>query len=182
MLEEVVKEIGFDMPSDRLVGSLLGTLCASKPGGRFLELGTGIGLSLAWMMEGMNEDSKIISLDNDTELTKIAHKYFNDHQQVEILCTDGFTWIEQYDGPSFDLIFADTWPGKYYLLDETLALLKVGGYYVIDDMNPQDNWPAGHHEKAIALVDDLSARQNLQITKLNWSTGVVIATKLASSF
>ena len=35
-------ESGFDMASDTKAGSLLRTLVASKPHGRFLELGTGI--------------------------------------------------------------------------------------------------------------------------------------------
>jgi len=32
---------------------------------------------------------------------------------------------------------------KYTHLDDALALLKEGGLYVIDDMSPQANWPAG---------------------------------------
>jgi predicted O-methyltransferase YrrM len=35
-------EIGFTMPSDLYIGSLLKTLITSKPRGNFLELGTGI--------------------------------------------------------------------------------------------------------------------------------------------
>lgn len=38
---------GFDAGSAPLVGELLTTLAASKPGGRFLELGTGAGLGTA---------------------------------------------------------------------------------------------------------------------------------------
>jgi len=77
----------------------------------------------------------------------------------------------------FDFIFADTWPGKYHQLDETLALLKPGGLYVIDDMLPQANWPAGHDVKAAALIAILEQRTDLTITKLNWASGLIIATK-----
>ena len=40
------EEIGFTMPSDIFVGSLLKTLVSSKPKGRFFFFFSGIGLSL----------------------------------------------------------------------------------------------------------------------------------------
>ena len=76
------------------------------------------------------------------------------------------------------MIFADAWPGKYSDLDETLALLKVGGMYVIDDMDPQPNWPEGHAEKAEKLVEALEKRTDFNMTKMNWSTGVILMTKI----
>ena len=127
------EEIGFTMPSDLYVGSFLKTLIASKPNGRFLEIGTGIGLSLSWMIEGMDADSKLISVDNDPALISIASSYFGDDDRVEVICKDGTDWIKEYSGSKFDLIFADAWPGKYSVIDEVLDLLKVGGFYIIDD-------------------------------------------------
>ena len=56
-IEQKSAEIGFTMPSDVYIGTLLKTLVASKPKGRFLELGTGIGLSLSWMVDGMDAES-----------------------------------------------------------------------------------------------------------------------------
>ena len=43
---------------------------SSKPNGHFLELGTGIGLSLSWILSGMMGNSTCISLDNDPVLIK----------------------------------------------------------------------------------------------------------------
>ena len=54
------EKITFSMPSDLQTGSFLRTLTATKKDGRFLELGTGTGLSLAWMIEGMSENSNLI--------------------------------------------------------------------------------------------------------------------------
>jgi len=68
-------EIGFTMPSDLYIGTLLKTLMTSKPGGRFLELGTGIGLSLAWMVEGLVGDATMVTVDNDPELIAIAKSF-----------------------------------------------------------------------------------------------------------
>ena len=99
------EEIGFTMPSDLYVGSFLKTLIASKPSGRFLEIGTGIGLSLSWMIEGMDNNSKLISVDNDQELTEIANSYFGNDKRIELICKDGSQWIKEYAGENFDLIF-----------------------------------------------------------------------------
>jgi hypothetical protein len=68
-------------------------------------------------------------------------------------------------------------PGKYDLFEETLRMLNKAGYYIIDDMLPQPNWPLGHDEKVKSLMDKLDERNDLVITKLNWSTGIVIAVK-----
>ncbi|WP_420322706.1 O-methyltransferase [Flagellimonas sp.] len=171
------EEIGFDMPSDIHVGSFLKTLVASKPNGNFLELGTGTGLSLAWMLEGMDENSKIISVDNDIELVQIARGFFKEETKLQLVYEDGAKWLSMYEGDKFDLIFADAWPGKYSDLDTTLELLKIGGFYVIDDMKRQPNWPNGHEKNAASLLTELDSKENFTITKMDWSTGVVVAVK-----
>ena len=166
------------MPSDLYIGTLLKTLVASKPCGNFLELGTGIGLSLSWMVDGLDKFGKIISIDNDPELTGIVSTLFEQDSRVKILCQDGADFIKTFEGDRFDLIFADAWPGKYSELDETLSMLKVGGIYVIDDMDPQPNWPEGHAEKAEVLIEKLENRTDFTLTKMNWSTGIILMTKL----
>lgn len=171
------EEIGFTMPSDLYVGSFLKTLIASKPKGRFLEIGTGIGLSLSWMIEGMDADSSLVSVDNDEELISIASSYFGEDDRVELICQDGTDWIKEYSGAKFDLIFADAWPGKYSEIDEVLDLIKVGGFYIIDDMTKQPNWPDGHEDNVITLTAYLEKRDDLQLTKMNWSTGLIMAVK-----
>ena len=41
---------------------------------------------------------------------------------------------------TFDLIFADAMPGKYEHIDLAWKALSNGGFHVIDDMLPQDNF------------------------------------------
>ncbi|APQ18676.1 O-methyltransferase [Maribacter hydrothermalis] len=171
------KEIGFTMPSDLYVGSFLKTLIASKPKGRFLEIGTGIGLSLSWMIEGMDNDAKLISVDNDKSLIDIAISYFGKDERVDLVCKDGADWLKEYSGAKFDLIFADAWPGKYSEIDEVLDLVKVGGFYLIDDMTKQPNWPVGHEDNVSTLTAYLEQREDLQLTKMNWSTGLIMVVK-----
>ena len=177
LLIEKCKEIGFTMPSDLYIGSLLKTLISSKPGSNILEIGTGIGLSLSWMIDGMDLNSKITSIDNDPQLTEIAKDFFGHDNRADIVCEDGSKWIKDYTGGKFDLIFADAWPGKYSDLEQVLEFLSVGGMYIIDDMIAQPNWPDGHQDLVVALIEKLEDRDDLQLTKLNWSTGIIIAVK-----
>lgn len=171
------EKIGFTMPSDLYIGTLLKTLITSKPKSNILELGTGIGLSLSWMVDGMDAASKLITVDNDPALSKIAEDFFGSDSRVEIVCQDGTEWIKNYEGEKFDLIFADAWPGKYSEIDEVLDLIKVGGFYVIDDMKAQPNWPEGHQEKVNHLINYLENRIDFSLTKMDWSTGIIIMTK-----
>lgn len=171
------EEIGFTMPSDILVGSLLKTLVSSKPKGRFLELGTGIGLSLSWMADGMDEDATVVTVDNDPELIQIARNYFGNDPRIDIICDDGAAWIERNKTEKFELIFADAWPGKYEKIEEILEMVAIGGFYVLDDMSYQENWPEGHQAHVDRLTAYLENRKDFIITKLNWSTGLIIAVK-----
>lgn len=171
-------EIGFTMPSDLYIGTLLKTLISSKPDGRFLELGTGIGLSLAWMLEGLTPSANLVTIDNDPDLIAIANDFFGHEERLEIVCADGSDWLTSYQGPSFDLVFADAWPGKYSETEEVLALIKPGGFYVIDDMTAQPNWPDGHEDKVTWLVNYLETREDFVLTKMGWGTGVIVAVRV----
>ncbi|WP_448603306.1 hypothetical protein [Thermoleptolyngbya sp.] len=64
--------LDFQMLSEPLTGVLLRSLCASKPGGRFLELGTGTGAATAWMLDGMDAQSTLLTVDCEAALVAIA--------------------------------------------------------------------------------------------------------------
>ena len=68
-------------------------------------------------------------------------------------------------------------PGKYDLFDQTIAMLNSGGLYIIDDMLQQPNWPLGHDQKVRLFINNLENRKDLVLTKMNWSTGIIIVTK-----
>jgi predicted O-methyltransferase YrrM len=175
-IEEETRKLEFNMNSDLYTGSLLKTLAASKKGGRILELGTGGGLATSWIREGMDSQSRLLTVENNTALLEIARLMLPD-PRIDFILADGYRWIREYAGDKFDLIFADAMPGKYDLFEETIDLLKPGGFYIIDDMLPQPNWPSGHAEKVTDFISRLEKRKNLILTKMNWSTGVIIIVK-----
>jgi len=176
-IKEASEDLKFNMASDLHTGSLLKTLAASKPAGRFLELGTGTGLATAWILAGLDKKSSLITIENNELLIDVAKKYIND-SRVEFILADAYDWLTNYNEDGFDFIFADAMPGKYDLFEETIAILKKGGFYIIDDMLAQPNWPAGHDEKVNDFIHTLEERTDLILTKLNWSTGIIVVSKI----
>lgn len=176
-IEKATKEVGFSMASDHQTGSLLRTLAASKRESHILELGTGTGLSTCWLLDGMDNHSKLVTMDNDARLVDIAKQHLSEDSRVEFHVMDGAEFLKSQVDQSYALIFADTWPGKYSELDLTLDLLELGGIYIIDDMLPQKGWPEDHFPKVSHLIEVLENRKGYQMTKLNWSTGIILLTK-----
>src|ERR1051326_1602805 len=177
-LAQAAASLGFSMSSDLLTGSLLRTLVASKPAGEMLELGTGVGMGTAWLLEGMDAAAHLTTVDRNEETTAIARRLLGSDPRVTFQLMDGVAFIHSCQKQrTFDLIFADTYPGKFEAVDETLALLKKGGLYVVDDLNPQPGWAADHLPKVQHLLSVLESREDLFITKLNWSVGLLVAVK-----
>jgi predicted O-methyltransferase YrrM len=176
-IEEETEKLGFSMASERETGSLLRALVASKPGGRILELGTGTGLSGCWLLDGMDTDSRLTTVDNDEQVLGVARKYLDDDPRIRIICSDGGEFLESLTDERFDMIFGDAWPGKFSHLDLAIDHLSHGGLYVIDDLQPQPSWPDGHAPRVPKLVAELKKREDLAIVELAWATGIIIATR-----
>jgi predicted O-methyltransferase YrrM len=127
-LAQAASTLGFTMSSDLLTGSLLRTLAASKPAGEILELGTGVGMGTAWLLTGMDPAAHLTTVDRNEETTAIARSFLGSDPRVTFQVMDGIAFIHSCQKQrAFDLIFADTYPGKFEALNETLALLKRGG-------------------------------------------------------
>ncbi len=128
----------------------------------------------------MDAASRLHTVDSNAANVAVAKQHLGYDRRVTFYLEDGAVAIQRMrgDGMKFDLIFADAVPGKFTHLDETLALLKAGGVYVIDDLLPQPTWPEGHAPRVPALIAALESRKDLRITKLNWSTGLILATRV----
>jgi len=120
-------EIGFSMASEAQTGSLLRTFAASRPAGQFLELGTGTGVATAWLLDGMDQASRLDSVDNDPTVVAIARRHLGSDPRVTFHLDDGATFIERQTAGSYDFVFADAWPGKFSHLEQALALVLTRG-------------------------------------------------------
>ncbi len=155
-------EIGFGLASEPRTGALLRVLIASKPGGRFLELGTGTGVAIAWLLDGMDTASELVSVDINPKVQQIARESFGDDPRLSLVTEDAASFLRRQPPASFDLVFADAMAGKYEHLQEALRVVRVGGFYVVDDMLPQPNWPEGHAPKVPILLRDYGDRVTSQ--------------------
>lgn len=181
-IEIETKNLGFNMASVPETGILLKILASTmKPSSKFLELGTGTGLSTAWILDGMDRSSSLVSVDNDRNAISIAKKHLGHDKRVQFIEDDGTNFVEslhQNNQEGYDFIFADTWAGKYHHLEDILNKINPGGLYVIDDMSPQENWPTDHPPKVKSLIEDLYSRSDFNMYNvMNWSTGIIIGRK-----
>lgn len=169
--------LSFGMISEAKVGALLATLAASKPVGRLLELGTGTGHGTAWLLAGMDERSELDTVDTDPRVVDVARRHLQSDRRVRFHVRDGADFLRDSQVGSFDLIYADAWPGKFSHLDEALALLRPGGLYVIDDLLPQASWPEGHAPKVPLLLADLERRREFATVRLAWASGLMLVVR-----
>lgn len=168
------QKLGFKMGSEPQTGALLRTLAATRPGGRFLELGTGTGIGTAWLLSGMDAESRLDSVEIDSNVSDIARRHLGKDPRVSFHSADGIDFLKKASSPVYDFIYADTWPGKFSHLELALSLVRVGGIYFIDDLLPQPTWPAEHASKIPMLIAELEKRSDFVSTRLAWSSGLMI--------
>ena len=180
-IETDAESLGFGMSCEEAVGQLLRALAAAKPGGRLLELGTGMGAGTAWLLAGMDEHARLDTLDNDPERLGVARRHHTLDPRVTIFEADGGEWLGDRatdDGPGYDMVFANTRPGKFTHLDEALSLVDPGGFYVVDDLARQPrntSLPEDHCLAVEALIKDLESRAGWErLPLLGWSCGVLV--------
>lgn len=171
----------FPFSSEDSTGELLAVLAASvRSGGRICELGTGLGVGLAWIVAGLQPrtDVSVITIESDPDRSELAQ------------ATDWPRWVQFITGDAtvelpllgqFDLIFADAEGGKWYGLDLTVSALSPGGMLVLDDCEPQD-WKSEaekevHRQKIHEIRDHLYGNPELVVTELSYATGVLLAAR-----
>jgi predicted O-methyltransferase YrrM len=123
----------------------------------------------------MDAEARLVSVDVDASAQAIARGFLGGDPRVDFVLGDGLDFILRSKPRSFDLIFADAWPGKYEGLEAALGLLRRGGLYVADDMLPQPNWPENHQPRVDGLLSVLSEAPGMTTTFMTWSSGIVIS-------
>ena len=71
----------------------------------------------------MDSSSKLDSVDRDSRVQDIAKRHLDDDCRVMFHVADGEQFLAKARNP-YDLIFADSWAGKFNHLDEALLLLR----------------------------------------------------------
>jgi len=180
-LRAAAHDAGFVRSCEERTGSLLAVLATACPGGRILELGTGVGEGTAWLLGGMDGNSRLITVELDEAVQKVAREQLATDPRADFVVGDGGEWLQKYDGEPFDLVFADTWPGKFTHLETALGLVAPGGTYVIDDLFPQPSWPPSHAASVEHLLAALDARRDFHCVRMAWASGLLMAVRSAKS-
>lgn len=174
------ESLGFELSSEPDVGWLLAVLSAAVPlGGRVLELGTGAGVGLAWIVHGLGDrsDVEVVTVESEPDLAG----------RVEALDWPDWVRFEVGDGAElvgslgeFDLVFPDVPGGKIFKLRKTVTALRPGGVLVVDDMDLTRDLSAHHPDLPVALQsvrDRLVTDPRLICAELPFGSGVILATR-----
>lgn len=178
-LRTAARAAGFTRSCEERTGALLAALAAARPGGRVLELGTGVGEGTAWLLDGMDGAARLVTVERDETVQAVAREHLGSDPRVTFVAGDAGAWLEDVDGEPFDLVFADTWPGKFTHLERALRLVAPGGTYLIDDLDPQPDWPEEHADAVRRLLAGIEERKDFRSVRLAWASGLLMAVRVA---
>jgi len=177
--ERRAAEHGFEHSCERGVGDVIAVLAAATPpNGRILELGTGLGVGLAWILSGLGArtDVEVVSIEWDAgrvlsiaEIDLPAHASIVAGDIEALLPTLG----------QFDLIFADAEAGKWTGLDLTIATLAPRALLLVDDMEIS-RYDSSHDRSLVEVVREaLMTDPRLVAVELNVGSGMILASRRA---
>jgi len=136
----------FELSSIPEIGRLLALLAASKPSGRFAEIGTGVGVGSAWVVDALGPEATFVTVELDADRAAAAGRLFSGFPNVRVLQGD---WHELLPPEApFDLLFFDGGAWKRLPPEQVesesrqaLELVAPAGIVVIDDLTPESLWP-----------------------------------------
>ncbi len=156
-------------------GPVLAVLAAAvRPGGRVLELGTGVGVGTAWIASGLEgrDDVEVVTVERDEALAELVR---SSDLPVTVLTGDAEALLPGLG--TFDLVFADAEGGKWTGLDLTVAALALGGVLLVDDMDLARYHRPEHLVAVAAVRGALVSHPDLVTAELPVGTGLVISTR-----
>jgi predicted O-methyltransferase YrrM len=175
--QAIADEAGFLLSCEPRTGGLLRTLAATKPGGRILEVGTGVGVGTAWLLAGMDDRASLVTLEIDEEAADIVRGLFAGEPRVEVVHVDATKWLQAYDGPLFDVIFVDTTVTKFDRRDLLLRCMSPGAILIGDDLVRGPTWTEQHPARVDRFLDEITREPELVVTLMRWASGLVVAAR-----
>ena len=168
---------GFALSSEAEVGQLMACLANAVPiGGRILEIGTGCGVGLSWIVHGVGfrNDVEVVSVELDSALAD-ATRSVGWPSWVAIVEGDGADLVGTIG--SFDLIFPDAPGGKIFKLRKTISTLRPGGFLLVDDMDLTAHEDPELRDGLASVRERIVTHPDLVCAELPVASGVIVATK-----
>ena len=147
------------------VGALLRLLASTTEGRRALEIGTLGGYSTLWILEGMDPDGEMITIEFDPGHADFCEEQFDALGVADRIslrrgaALDVLPGIVDESGPaSLDLVFIDAdkepYPDYYRL---TRDLVRPGGLLVVDNVfGTGSSWIDDLSDPGMAAVDEMN--------------------------
>ena len=167
------------------IGTLLRLLVQVSGAKNALEIGTYTGYTALSIAGGMSDDGKLITLDDNEELTKIAKRYWTQShlgKRIELKLGSPLETLETMKDTEYDLIFfngdkKDKERYKAYW-DAVVPKLRTGGLIVVYNVM----WSCRVLDKTDHALNDFNEYvrydQRVQRVMLTIKDGVTIARKL----
>jgi predicted O-methyltransferase YrrM len=130
---ELAHKKNFQNSCIREVGQLLRLLVASTKPGTIAKIGTGCGVSSAWMLEGLRSHHQFISVENDLALHQAVSELFVIESRATFI---GGDWRDLLKCQPFQLVFVDVGNAKDDGSDAIIEATALGGFIVLDDFTP----------------------------------------------
>ena len=136
---DLADRLRFDASCTPEVGRLLRVLAGQVRGGVIGELGTGCGVGAAWLASALAPAAALVTIELDGERAAAARGIFAGLANVRVL---GGDWHDLLPHGPFALFFADATDAKQRGADLLVEALRPGGLVVLDDLTPEEHWPA----------------------------------------
>jgi predicted O-methyltransferase YrrM len=130
-IEALLAESGLRAAAEPGAGELARALAASKPGGVFLQVGDGSPLLSAWLLDGMDITSRLITVVGAAELTGVAKRTIGDDIRVAVHEQDVLAFFEDIRAHQFHMIVFEGWPPESAVIGGAVGLLAPGGLLLV---------------------------------------------------
>ncbi len=168
-------------------GAVLRTFAAAIDAKNVVEIGTGAGVSALWLLEGMNSEGILTSIDNEAEHQLIAKDAISQagisSNRVRLIHGNSQEVIDQLTESAYDLVLISGKPLELSAhLERAQKLLRPGGLLIIDRALWNDKLAdsAQHDPETSAIrgvVENLALNEDLIGALLPVGGGLLVAVK-----
>jgi predicted O-methyltransferase YrrM len=168
-------------------GAVLRTFAAAIDAKNVVEIGTGAGVSALWLLEGMNSEGILTSIDNEAEHQLIAKDAISQagisSNRVRLIHGNSQEVIDRLTESAYDLVLISGKPLELSAhLDRAQKLLRPGGLLIIDRALWNDKLAdsAQHDPETSAIrgvVENLALNEDLIGALLPVGGGLLVAVK-----
>lgn len=168
-------------------GAVLRTFAAAVDAKNVVEIGTGAGVSALWLIEGMNPEGVLTSVDNEAEHQLIAKDAISQAgisaNRVRLINGNSQEVLDRLTESAYDIVFISGRPLELEShVERAMHLLRPGGLLIIDRALWNDKLadPAQRDPETVAIrgvVESLATNEDLIGSLLPVGGGLLVAVK-----